>query len=238
MAVNTNKNSKVMATRTAQRSGTRPVKRRGGWSRDRKLIAVIAVLAVALIGTVGVAVAAFSTDLYIRGTATVRSTVWDIHFEQLQPVTLTGTKAHEITAPTIQTSINNVPLAAIKNYEVELKDPGDAVEYTFDVVNAGDLDAEITAVTINSGETLSCTSAAGQEVANRVCAKLRYTLTYADGANVAVGDALPSSASGNNRKTMKLKLEFDPTATHTDLPDKDVAVSGLAVIVSYGQVTE
>lgn len=34
---------------------------------------------------------------------------------------------------------------------------------------------------------------------------------------------------------MKLKLEFDASATSADLPSKDVAISGLQVTLSYGQ---
>lgn len=237
MATKVNKNSKAAATRTARsargRAGLSP---RNG--REKKMFAIIAVLAVALIGTIGVAVAAFSTDLYIRGTATVRSTVWDVHFQNLQPAVLTGAYTKEITPPTIQTSVDGVAMAAIKSYDVELKEPGDAVEYTFDVANAGDMDAVLNAVTINSGSSLSCSSAAGQPAADKVCAKLNYTLTYADGTTVAVGDTLDKATNGTvTTKTMKLKLEFDPSATSADLPEKDVTVSALAVILSYGQAS-
>lgn len=206
--------------------------------RNRRFMVLVVLLTVALIGAIGVGVAAFSTDLYIRGTATVRSTVWDVHFANLQPVVLTGRNAKEITAPTIQTSIDGAPLAAIKTFDVQLKDPGDAVEYTFDVVNAGDLNARLAAITINTGSALSCSSAAGQEAANQVCAKLNYTLTYADGTPVAQGDAL-AKASGSTvtTRTMKLKLELDPSIQSEELPEKDVAVSNLAVILSYEQDT-
>lgn len=204
-------------------------------NRERGLVCAIIALAILLIGSIGVAVAAFSSDLYIRGTATVSSSVWDVHFENLQPATINGAYAQEITAPTIQTSVDGVAAAAIKNYDVKLKSPGDSIEYTFDVVNAGDMDARISAIQINTGSALSCTTAAGVEVASLVCSKLNYTLTYADGAAVANGDKLPSIANGTNTKTMKLKLEFDPATTTEELPTKDVAISGLAVIISYEQ---
>lgn len=47
------------------------------------MIIAIVLLAVALIDAIGVAVAAFSTDLQINGVATVKSTVWDIYFDNL-----------------------------------------------------------------------------------------------------------------------------------------------------------
>lgn len=232
-----NKNS-----RAAARS-TRNSRNRGSFgprnNREKKMFAVIAVLAVVLLGTIGVAVAAFSTDLYIRGTATVRPSVWNVHFQNLQPVVTTGDNAKETTAPTIQTSVDGVEMAAIKSYEVELKDPGDAVEYTFEVINEGDMNAKIDAVTINTGANLSCASAGGTEMANKVCTNLKYTLKYADGTTVAAGDKLAKKETGStaNVKTMKLKLELNPDMDTKDLPTKDVTVSNLAVIVAYSQDT-
>lgn len=85
------------------------------------MIFAIATLGVGLVASIGIAVAAFTTDLQINGEATVRSTVWDIHFANPQPVSLTDA-TKENTAPTIQTSTNSTPLAAIKDYNVELKE--------------------------------------------------------------------------------------------------------------------
>ncbi len=230
---NKNKNSRSVATRSGSRRNANVFGTRN--DREKKMKLIIIALAVGLVASLGVAVAAFSTDLYIRGTATVRSTVWDIHFENLQPAVATGA-AKELTAPTIQTSVDGNPLAAIKSYDVELKNPGDSLEYIFDVANGGDMDAVSNAITINTGSSLSCASAAGQTAADKVCAKLNYTLTYADGTAVAVGDTLSKASGGTaTTRTMKLKLEFDESATSDDLPEKDVAISGLAVILSYGQ---
>ena len=187
--------------------------------RERKMFAMIAMLAVALLGSVGVAVAAFSQDLNINGTANIKATNWNIHFENLQAVALVG-KASEVTAPTIDTNTTK-----IGDYAVELKAPGDATSYTFDVKNDGDLDAEITAITIKTGANATANSA--------VCGKLNYTLKNADNSDVAVGDELSVGAS----KTLTLKLEFDGSATDADLPDQDVEVSGLDVTITYGQKT-
>lgn len=229
-------NKRAAATRsnaTTMRSNARRRTNNMSNHRNQRFVALVVLLAVALVGVIGVAVAAFSTNLYIRGTATVRSTVWDVHFENLQEAVITGSKAKVNTKPTIQTSIQNVPQAAIKEYDVELKDPGDAIEFTFDVKNAGDLNAILNTITINTGSGLSCSSSNSTEAA-KVCTKLNYTLTYANnGAAVSVGDKLDAGVS----KTMKLKLEFDPSTAAEDLPTEDVMVSGLAVILNYGQDT-
>ena len=94
------------------------------------MIIAIALLVVALIGAIGVAVAAFSTDLQINGVATVKSTVWDIHFDNLKPVVMTGSdKIKEVKAPTAQKDDKGDESTVIKTFEVELKDSGDTVEY-------------------------------------------------------------------------------------------------------------
>ncbi len=235
-----NKSVRVVNTRSNSRKSKSLSSRN---NRERKMICAIIALAILLIGSIGVAVAAFSTDLYIRGTATVRSTVWNVHFANLQPVVTNGEHAKEVTAPTIQTSVDGNEMAAIKTYDVELKEPGDSIEYTFDVVNDGDMDAKLAAITINTGSNLACTSAAGQVAADKVCSKLNYTIKYADGTNLAIGDTLPAGtatniASGANKKTLTLKLELDKDMETSDLPEKDVAVSNLAVILSYEQATD
>lgn len=218
----TTKNARMGARSNARRTGMFEMRN----DRERKMFAMIAMLAVALLGSVGVAVAAFSQDLNINGTANIKATNWNIHFENLQAVALVG-KASEVTAPTIDTNTTK-----IGDYAVELKAPGDATSYTFDVKNDGDLDAEITAITIKTGAGLTCTSTGANATANSaVCGKLNYTLKNADNSDVAVGDELSVGAS----KTLTLKLEFDGSATDADLPDQDVAVSGLDVTITYGQ---
>lgn len=221
--------SRARATRTNARGRANSMKN----TRNDRFMMLVALLAVALVGTIGVAVAAFSRDLKIQGTATVKGTSWDIHFENLKDakVISTPSTAKEITKPTIDGTTT-----IISNYKVELKSPGDAVEYTFDVKNAGDIDAKITAITINTGSNLTCNSTGGtaaeQSARNtKTCSNLNYTLSYANGTPVVVGDLLDAGAA----KTMKLKLELDGSVSDTDLPDDDVTVSDLGVVITYGQ---
>lgn len=225
---------------TATRSNLRSANAsRARNNREKKMLGLIAILVIALVGTIGVAIAAFSTELHIHGTATVKASTWDIHFQNLKAVKTNG-KAEEITAPTIQAhSKTGVAATAIRDYEVTLKDPGDYIEYTFEVINAGDLDAVLDEIIIKTGANLSCTAVTSDNsIATKVCAKLNYTLTYDSGATVQAGDTLPAEANttpGGNVKTMKLKLEFDASAESSDLPNVDVSVSGLDIQLTYAQ---
>ena len=226
--------SRARAMRTnARRNNAASMKN----TRNQRFVVLVALLAVALVSTIGVAVAAFSQNLTIEGTATVKGTSWDIHFENLKDAQIVSSlnTAKEITAPTIDGTSTK-----ISKYDVELKNDGDAVTYTFDVKNDGDIDAKITAVTMNNGSTLTCNSNGGtageQTTRNQnTCANLEYTLTYADGTNVALGDQVAAGTS----KTMKLKLEYKakgPSGTGTEYyPDDDVKVSNLGVTITYGQ---
>ncbi len=194
--------------------------------REKKMVAAIVALAVLLLGSIGVAAAAFTQDLKINGAATIKATSWDIHFDNLKTVGLDGDATEE------QTPAIDANSTTIGDYKVTLTKPGDSAEYTFDVVNAGSLDAEITAIVINTGSGLTCTSSGANATANQaVCSKLNYTLKNASGSAVAVGDTLDAGAT----QTMKLKLEFDGSATDSDLPDADVDVTGLGVTITYGQ---
>lgn len=226
--------SRVRATRTNARSKSANSMKN---NRNQRFMILVALLAVALVGAIGVAVAAFTQDLKIQGTATVKGTSWDIHFENLKDAQVVSSlnTAKEITKPTID-GTNTI----ISTYAVELKNDGDAVTYAFDVKNNGDIDAKITGITMNTGTSLTCNSTGGTNVEQNArnantCANLQYTLTYADGSAVAVNDKLPAGAS----KTMKLTLEYKakgPSGTGTEYyPDDDVRVSDLGVTVTYGQ---
>lgn len=254
----TNKTTRTAATRTNARKNNAFGARN---NREKKMIIAIALLAIALIGSIGVAVAAFSTDLQINGTATVKSTVWDVHFQNLATMQKGGSdKIKEVTAPTIKDNANGTKSTVIGDYKVELKEPGDWVEYDFEVINAGDLDAEITQIVMSSDiatspKQITCTTVyadndpdKGTESAtekkareDKVCNNIEYTLQYAaTGADVAVGDKLPKSTGPNdtnNIKKLKLKLSLKSTMDASDLPDKDVEITGLGITITYGQDT-
>lgn len=210
-------------------------------NRDKRFMTLVVLLAVALIGSIGVAVAAISQQLTISGTATVKATNWDVHFDNLKAATpiSSANTAKEKTAPTLDTA-----KTTISTYDVELRNPGDAIYYDFDVVNGGDIDAKIDTIVKRDGgastgsTALTCTSTKGDSTAQATrnaatCANLSYTLSYIDETPVAAGDVLAAGAT----KTMRLKLEYKaPTGGATAYyPDDDVAVSDLGVTVTYVQ---
>ena len=182
----------------------------------------VALAAFLLCGTI--VYAGFTQQLDIQGKAAVNKSSWLIRFTNLQPVVKTGT-ATEKTAPSINTNDTK-----ISEYDVTLTTPGDSVSYTFDVVNDGTFNAEISSITI---PTPSCTGngTTATTDANNVCGNLTYTLKNADGTPVAVGDTL----SAGETKSLTLTLSYSASVAAAALPKDDVAISNLAISIIYAQ---
>ncbi len=191
-------------------------------NKNFKTIMIIAVIA--LVAIVGVGFAAFSENLTINGSGTVKASSWKIKFANLSDANLTG-KATQITKPTISNSDTH-----IGDYAVTFTAPGDSVNYTFDVINDGTFDAEISSITVDTPNCTGNGANADTDKAN-VCNNLSYQLTYADGTTVAQGDTLNSKET----KNMKLSLTYSSSITAAQLPTDDVAISNLEVTIVYSQ---
>ncbi len=193
--------------------------------RKIKTLSLVALI-VAVIGLT-VAFAALSQTLTINGTAKVNTATWDIHFESLSEASLTG-DASVTTAPTINVGKDEAakPNTDISNFEVVLTKPGDSVTYTFDVTNAGTIDATLGTLTKTAPECSSPTSV--EEDATIVCDGLTYTLTYTDGGQeVKQNDVL----NHGETKNLTLKLSYDSDK----LPSDDVLINGLGITLNYVQ---
>ena len=180
---------------------------------------LLGVLAVGLIG-ITVAYAALTQQLKIEGTAKVAASTWDIHFASLVgDKTGYATLASDTGKFAIQANTTS-----ISGNLGTLKAPGDTITYTFDIVNNGDINAELG--TINIG-TPTCT-ATDQSVATTVCGNLTYALTYDDGTTIKVGDKLPK------KSTKKAKIVITSKDT-TVIASQDVSVDGLDATFIYNQ---
>jgi len=180
------------------------------------------VLSVVAICITGMVYAAFSQQLDINGSATVKASSWKIKFSNMQTPVKTGTAVAE--TPTLTDT-------KVGDYEVTLTTPGDSVSFTFDIVNAGSFDAEISTVTIPT-PTCEGTGTNATTDASNVCKNLSYTLTYKDGgATVQNGDALDAGVT----RTVVLTLTYSSATDASELPTDDVTVSNLAIPIVYTQ---
>lgn len=192
--------------------------------RKIKTLSLVALI-VAVLGLT-VAFAALSQTLTINGSATVDTATWDIHFANLSSGATTG-GASVTTEPTIKADSSGKASTVIGDYDVVLTKPGDSVTYTFDVTNAGTVDAILSSLTKAVKPT--CTSNASVENdATIVCDGLTYSLTYTDtSTEVKENDTLNKGET----KNMTLKLEFESDT----LPTDDVSISNLGIIFNYAQ---
>lgn len=177
-------------------------------------------LVLSIIG-ISVGFAAMSTELKVQGAANVVPASWKIKFNNLSSPVISGA-AKVVKAPTIQSDTH------IGDYEVELTKPGDTVVYTFDVVNSGTLDAELSTYTFQE-PTITGTGATAEADAAIVKNNLVYTLTYADGSAINQGDVLAKDATASLKLTVGYKSEANT------LPTGSVSISNMDVTFVYGQ---
>lgn len=189
---------------------------------NRKALYYFVALALVL-SVVGISVgfAAMSTELRVTGTANVVPASWKIKFTNLSNPTIVGT-AQVTKAPTIQSDTH------IGNYEVQLSKPGDTVTYTFDVVNNGTIDAELSTYTFET-PTITGTGTTAAADATIVKNNLVYTLTYADGTSIQQGDTLAKDQTAS----LKLTVGYDKEAN--TLPTNSVSISNMDITFVYGQ---
>ena len=189
---------------------------------NRKVLYYFVALAL-ILSVVGISVgfAAMSSELKVTGSANVVPASWKIKFTNLSQPIITGT-ALVTKAPTIQSDTH------IGNYGVQLSRPGDQVVYTFDVVNSGTIDAELTGY-IFAEPVITGTGATASTDAEIVKNNLIYTLTYADGTSIQQGDDLAKDGTAS----LKLTVGYDMNATV--LPISPVSISNMDVTFVYGQ---
>jgi hypothetical protein len=176
--------------------------------------------------SIGIAFAAMSTTLQIQGTAQLDPATWDIRF-------VNGSLSQDTTGgATASTPLLNA--TTIGSYSVVLTKPGDSVTFTFDVENAGTIDAIIAALSMNP-PTCQGNGATGSADAAMVCDNLVYTLTNntVNGTGVAIGDLLDMAGGSTSRRTMVLRIEY-PMTMNT-IPSDDVTITIPPLTITYQQ---
>lgn len=182
---------------------------------------LLGVLAIGLIG-ITVAYAALTQQLKIEGTAKVASSKWDVHFGTVSAGNAQGYATAGTLAKTGETTIAG---------DIgTLKAPGDSITYTFDIENAGSINAKISSITAPKLTCAPVASGGSQTVANNVCANLTYTIEYTSESpkTIAVGNKLTAGAS----KNITLKIVNSSNAT---LASEDIAVTASPMIINYAQ---
>lgn len=193
--------------------------------RGFKIIAIAALL-LSVIG-LSIAYAGYTATLTVEGTATV-SSAWKVIWKDLSAGTATGYASVE--GKTL--AIDSTSKQSISGFIGTLKAPGDTITYTWKAANDGEINANLTGVSLGS---LSCAPAAtgGSTAAEAtaVCGKLEVAFKY-DGA------ALTSSTTGvlnkNTTKDVEMKITYKDVGDPVELSG-DVAVTLSTTSFTYEQ---
>ncbi len=173
---------------------------------------------------ISISYASLSQNLTIGGSAGVNLAGWNVEFNSLETVELTGS-AVEITAPTL-----SFDSTTISGFDVNYYLPGDSATYRFTISNVGTIDAKIGVISMPSPV---CLGSGADKLTDEstVCDNFSYTLTYVggtkDGQALQVNDELDAGTSS----VVELVLTFGGTEMVTE----DVSLSGLTTVINYIQ---
>ena len=180
--------------------------------RRIKVLSLVALI-VAVLGLT-IAFAALSQTLTINGRASMGSSQWDVHFENLSGARLYG-YANEVSTPQIVE--NGIK---IENMNVLLKKPKDKVIYTVEIVNDGTINAKI--------EQIQMT-----QLTEEQSKYLEFYATYSDGRSISESNILKA----NQREKVKIVIGFKEDITEEDLP-KETTTINLSLTIDYVQTDE
>lgn len=160
---------------------------------------------------ISVGYAAIATTLKINGTATVKSSKWDVYWE---PTSVSVTNGSVTTTAENAAKVTNNTTKDEVTFNVELNEPGDFYEFTVDAVNNGSIDAVIA----ENGVVKKVYSDAERTQETTLPDYLEYTVQYDDATNptIAPGQTL-AKKDGGTATTKKYKVRV---AYKTDI-DKE-----------------
>ena len=160
---------------------------------------------IAILVMLGVAYAAFNTQLMIEGTASINSK-WDVHIQNIE-VASTTNKAENITDSTKVVS----PTQA--TFGTNLVKPGDSITYDVTVVNEGTLPAKLETITFKKYNSENGVDK-GTEVTQEMDANNPIVISY-DG--ISENDTLIAKTG---TKTFQVTVTYNDATTKQPSADK------------------
>ena len=172
-------------------------------------------LIIAIIGLT-VAFAALSQELNISGSGKVDPALWDIYFDNLSEPTING-----------KASIGEMASIANKttlNINVNLAVPNDEVIYTVDLVNNGDVNAEIGSIDVSLTEEQK--------------KYVEFGMEYVDTSlgEVEVGDVLLAKTTAPTTLPIKITIKYKDI-TASELPKENLNI-GFTYTLNFVQTSK
>jgi hypothetical protein len=165
----------------------------------------LAIFAICIaVAALSIGYAALSQTLNVNGTTTIKGNNWDVHFENLTKPTAVN-KNLVGSASETSSSLNTTTLTFAANLVL----PGDSITYTWDVKNAGTIDAKLSSAPVLTG------------LSEAQAKNVTYTFTYADGTAIAANDTLTAGQT----KSLKLVVTYNASATSVETTDTSLSLS-------------
>lgn len=168
--------------------------------KNRKVIILVLIL------FISVGFAYLSTNLFISGTSIVKRTTWDVHFNNIQNESTTGTMDTNATISSDKKSVD---------FEVSFDAPGEEYSFNVDIVNNGNLDAMLESY----------------EIVDSDYSYLEWEIVYDDGAPFSKYDLLGAGQT----VTLFIKLRFIEDVEISNLPTDYDYQFGYKFIANYVQ---
>ncbi len=187
--------------------------------KNRNILSFFLCLIIVCVFTLSIAYAVLSSTLTISGGADVVAASWDVHFENQTVVSEISNDSlydYEVSPLAVWSCQSGIDcIIKVSDLKLEFTTspillPGDFRAFSFDVVNAGTIAAELDTFILSG-------------LSEEQDQYLNYYVKYEDGNEVKVGDVLSSST----RKKLMLVIEFDKNITETQLPitSQDIELS-------------
>jgi len=179
--------------------------------REKRLRALVIITLIVAVAGISVAFAALSQTLMINGTGGIQAADWDIHWSAAS-----GSIENAATESVNKGSIDGVGSTTLTLSGVNLRTPGDKIEWTFTAENAGDIDAELESITNLLSTTVTFDVSESSTLTE---GDVIITLTKAGGGAIATGDTLAAKTT----QDYLLTIEFDPLAA--SVPTHNVSIT-------------
>ena len=187
-------------------------------------------LGVLIVGVLSmtVAFATLSTRLNIGGQASVASTNWNVHFDNWADVTENtitnefGTQQNTAVHPAVSdlTMTDSTNITKVEGLNITLKQPNDYARYTFEIVNEGSIDAELSGFSAN----MTCTSN------NNCSAVVDYEVKCYEDSSLTGTEVTTQSVLGKNgnRAYCYLQVKYKDQSSAKSVVNKVAAADKLA----------
>ena len=178
-----------------------------------------ALIVILLIGIVAMTIiyANFTHYLNVNAQTGVKSSKWDIHFENLINRT---TNENSNDSKINKTPVITMGKTEIVGLEASLSKPGDNIVYTFDIVNNGDFDASLDNYTIGIPQCSPSTT---------LCDNIIFNFKYTNGKNITKYDTLRKGERINVTMTLAISNQA------TSISNQKIDVTNLTGIFNYIQ---